>query len=91
MKLKNLMLFSVLCTVMVISSCSDDLALSPINQTRISEANAFETPARVDQQVLGMYAGVKAGNFMGGRYYNYQDIRGEEFLNEKSKDRKSVV
>ena len=84
MKLKNLMLFSVLCTVMVISSCSDDLALSPVNQTRISEANAFETPARVDQQVLGMYAGVKAGNFMGGRYYNYQDIRGEEFLNERS-------
>jgi len=84
MKLKNLMLFAVLSTVMVISSCSDDDALSPVNQTRISEANAFETPERVDQQVLGMYAGVKAGNFMGGRYYNYQDIRGEEFNNEKS-------
>ncbi|MDP3311836.1 RagB/SusD family nutrient uptake outer membrane protein [Lutibacter sp.] len=84
MKLKKLILFTVLSTIMVISSCSDDDALSPVNQTRISEANAFETPARVDQQVLGMYAGVKAGNFMGGRYYVYQDIRGEEFLNEKS-------
>jgi hypothetical protein len=84
MKLKNLMLFAVLSTVMVISSCSDDDALSPVNQTRISEANAFETPERVDQQVLGMYAGVKAGNFMGGRYFNYLDIRGEEFNNEKS-------
>lgn len=84
MKLKNLILYTVLCAVMVISSCSDDDALSPVNQTRISEANAFETPARVDQQVLGMYAGVKAGNFMGGRYYVYQDIRGEEFNNEKS-------
>ena len=84
MKLKNLMLFAVLSTVMVISSCSDDDALSPVNQTRISETNAFETPERVDQQVLGMYAGVKAGNFMGGRYFNYLDIRGEEFNNEKS-------
>lgn len=84
MKLKNSILFTVLSAVMVISSCSDDDALSPVNQTRISEANAFETPERVDQQVLGMYSGVKAGNFMGGRYFNYQDIRGEEFNNEKS-------
>ncbi|MDO9418235.1 hypothetical protein, partial [Pararhizobium sp.] len=84
MKLKNLILFTALSAVMVISSCSDDDALSPLNQTRISETNAFETPERVAQQVLGMYSGVKAGNFMGGRYYNYMDIRGEEFRNEKS-------
>lgn len=84
MKLKKLMLFTILMMVVVISSCSDDDLLNPVNQTRISEANAFETPARVEQQVLGMYAGVKAGNFFGGRYYVYQAIRGEEFNNEKS-------
>lgn len=84
MKLNKFILFTLLCSVLVVSSCSDDDALSPINQVRISEANAFETPERVAQQVLGMYSGVKAGNFMGGRYYNYQDVRGEEFLNEKT-------
>ena len=84
MKLNKLILFTLLCTVMVISSCSDDDALSPINQTRIQEDLAFDTPEKVVQQVLGIYSGVKAGNFMGGRYYNYQDIRGEEFINELS-------
>ena len=84
MKLNKFILFTLLCSVIVISSCSDEESLSPVNEVRISEANAFETPARVEQQVLGMYSGVKAGNFMGGRYYNYQDIRGEEFHNEKT-------
>jgi hypothetical protein len=31
-----------------------------------------------------MYAGVKVGTFYGGRYFNYQDVRGEEFINESS-------
>ncbi len=74
----------MLLSVVTISSCSDTEALSPVNQTRISDANAFETPERAAQQVLGMYSGVKAGNFYGGRYLNYQDIRGEEFNNETS-------
>jgi len=29
-----------------------------------------------------VYAGAKVGQIYGGRYYNYQDVRGEEFLNE---------
>lgn len=69
---------------MVISSCSDTEALSPVNQTRISDANAFDTPERVEQTVLGMYSGVKTGQFYGGRYFNYQDVRGEEFSNDRS-------
>jgi len=75
-------IYIMLLSVVAISSCSDTEALSPVNQTRISDANAFETPERAAQQVLGMYAGVKAGNFYGGRYLNYQDVRGEEFNNE---------
>lgn len=84
MKFKNFILLAVLFSVVVNTSCTDDEALNPVNQVRISEANAFETPERAAQTVLGMYSGVKAGNFMGGRFYVYQDIRGEEWLNEKS-------
>lgn len=71
-------------TLLIAISCSNDDALSPLNQTRIEDKDAFATPERVQQQILGIYAGVKTGNFMGGRYYVYQDIRGEEFNNERT-------
>ena len=77
-------IYSILIAAMVISSCTDTDALNPVNQVRISDATAFATPARVKQEVLGMYSGVKHGEFYGGRYFNYQDIRGEEFNNEKT-------
>lgn len=80
--MKNINILILL--VFVLVSCSDTESLSPVNQTRISDANAFSTPERVEQNVLGMYGAVKAGNFYGGRYFNYQDIRGEEFINEKT-------
>lgn len=68
---------------MALASCTDTDALAPVNQTRISDAVAFGTPERALQQVLGMYSGVKSGQFYGGRYFNYQDVRGEEFNNDK--------
>lgn len=71
-------------TAMVITACTDADSLSPLNQTRISDVTAFETPERALQAVLGMYSGVKGGQFYGGRYFNYQDVRGEEFNNEKT-------
>lgn len=67
--------------VIGLASCRKEL-LSPVPQASISDAVAFETPERTLAAVNGMYAGVKVGNFYGGRYYNYQDVRGEEFLNE---------
>lgn len=80
MKKIYLILFMTIFTV----SCTDTDSLSPVNQTKIIDQDAFNTPARVEQNVLGMYGGVKAGNFYGGRYFNYQDIRGEEFNNERT-------
>jgi hypothetical protein len=68
---------------LVIISCSDTEALNPVNQTRISDVDAFSTPERVEQLALGAYSGVKAGNFYGGRFMNYQDVRGPEFINER--------
>jgi hypothetical protein len=69
---------------LVIISCSDTDALSPVNQTRIKDVDAFSTTERVEQLVLGAYGGVKSGNFYGGRFFNYQDVRGPEFINENS-------
>lgn len=66
--------------VFSLSSCDKEL-LSPVSETAISDANAFDTPARVEQQINGIYATLKGGQFYGGRYLVYNDIRGEDFLN----------
>jgi starch-binding outer membrane protein, SusD/RagB family len=63
-----------------LSSCREEL-LNPVPQTVISDAVAFQTPERTLQTVNGMYAAVKTGQFYGGRYLVYNDIRGEEFFN----------
>ncbi len=65
----------------VITSCRKEL-LSPEPQTQILEQVSFSTPEKTLAAVNGVYAGAKAGQIYGGRYFNYQDVRGEEFLNE---------
>src|SRR4028119_915812 len=63
-----------------LTACKKEL-LNPIPQTSISDAVAFQTPERTLQTVNGMYAGVKVGQFYGGRYTVYNEIRGEDFYN----------
>jgi hypothetical protein len=62
------------------TSCQNDL-LNPIPQTQISDKVAFDTPARVSLQATSIYSFVKTGNFLGGRFQLYNDIRAEEFIN----------
>ena len=69
-----------LCSLLTVS-CNKDL-LTPVPQTSITDATAFDTPERVLNQVRSMYQGLKNGNFYGGRFQVYGDIRGEDFLNE---------
>lgn len=66
---------------LLLSSCSKE-KLEPVPQFFISDAVAFSTPARAQQQVNGVYAALKAGQFYAGRYQVYQDVRGEDFINE---------
>src|SRR5437764_10507652 len=74
-------LIIIILSVIGFSSCRKEL-LSPVPPTSLSDVVAFATADRTAQAVNGMYAGLKVGAFYGGRYYNYQDIRGEEFINE---------
>jgi starch-binding outer membrane protein, SusD/RagB family len=64
----------------VFAGCSKG-KLNPIPQTFLSEAVAFSDSTRCVQQVHGVYSALKQGQMMAGRYMNYQDVRGEEFLN----------
>jgi len=65
------------------SSCKTEL-LNPIPTTLYPEDVVFDTPARVALQVNNLYGYVKTGNFMGGRYQIYGDIRANDFLNRTS-------
>lgn len=69
-----------LLAILGLVSCRKD-KLSPMPETAISDLVAFQTPERALQTVNGMYAAVKTGQFYGGRYLVYNDIRGEDFSN----------
>ena len=68
-------------TLGFLSSCQKD-KLSPEPQTQILDEVSFSTPEKTLAAVNGVYAGAKVGQIYGGRYFNYQDARGEEFINE---------
>ncbi len=81
MKLYNKYLLALGVGAISLASCHRDL-LSPVPKTSITDASAFSTPSRVSAQLLSLYGAMKAGNFYGGRYLIYGDIRGEDFINE---------
>ena len=67
----------------LLTSCKKEL-LTPIPQTSIADISAFSTIPRVQGQLLSLYGALKHGNFYGGRFVIYGEIRGEDFINETS-------
>lgn len=67
--------------LLTFSACNEDELLFPIPQTSLTEANIFDTPDRVLGLVNGIYNGLKATYYYGGRYVMYGDFRGEDFIN----------
>ncbi len=67
--------------VLLSVSCKKDL-LTPVPQTSIADITAFDTPERILNQVRSMYQALKNGNYYGGRFIVWGDIRGEDFINE---------
>lgn len=68
--------------ILFATSCKKDF-LNTAPDTALPIEDAFSNPARILSQVNGIYAGVKNGNFYGGRYLIYNDIRGEDFVVNK--------
>jgi hypothetical protein len=67
--------------VLFSTSCQKSY-LTPVPQTSITDATAFDTPARIANQVNSMYQALKNGALFGGRAQVAGDIRGEDFINE---------
>lgn len=81
MKIQVKYIASVCLGLVMVTSCKKEL-LSPVPQTSITDATAFDTPARVANQVNSLYSSLKSGNFFGGRAQIAGDIRAEDFINE---------
>ena len=62
------------------TACHSEL-LDPTPRTTIFEEVAFDTKDRIVGQVNGIYASVKNGQYLGGRYIVYNDIRSDDWLN----------
>lgn len=73
-------LFAVAFAAVTMVGCDKD-NLSPIPQTSLSDVSAFQSPERIQQQVIGVYSSIKSGQFLGGRAHVYQDVRGEDWVN----------
>lgn len=72
-------LFIVLVLVGLVS-CYDEY-LEPVPKTQISDVSAFETGARTLACLNGVYGTFQSGQYLGGRYLVYNDIKGDDFLN----------
>src|SRR5689334_17819062 len=78
-KIKIIISLSV-CMIMSVS-CKKEY-LTPVPQTSITDVTAFDTPDRVLNQIRSVYQALKNGNFYGGRFQVYGDIRADDFINE---------
>lgn len=58
--------------------------LDPTPETLLPDKAVYDTPARVELQANNMYAFVKSGSFLGGRYQIFSDIRANDFINLRS-------
>ena len=83
MNRKNL--YSILLSAAVVfsASCKREY-LDPELKTSVAADNAFDTQFRIESQALSLYGSLKSGNFYGGRYVVYGNLRGEDFFNETS-------
>lgn len=54
--------------------------MNPTPITNLADLNAFDTKDRVVAQVNAMYASLKSGQHLGGRFLVYNDIRDDNFI-----------
>ncbi|MGB8194087.1 MAG: RagB/SusD family nutrient uptake outer membrane protein [Chitinophagaceae bacterium] len=81
MKLKTKYILPLMLVMLGTTSCKREL-LKPSPTANILEDQVFDTPERILGQVYGLYTSAKSGQYLGGRYIVYNEIRGDEFLNE---------
>jgi hypothetical protein len=83
--MKNKILYIIMAAAVVqLTSCAKDKFISPVPTNAISDLTAFDSKERVEGQVRAIYASIKNAGMYGGRYQIFNDIRGEEFMNDRT-------
>ena len=78
---KSIILLVALLALLVPNACQKD-KLDQEPKNLFGELAIFDTPDRFLSLANGLYDAMKSGQFYGGRFIVYGDIRAEEFLNE---------
>lgn len=78
---KLTVLLVLLVGLLIPNACQRDL-LEPQPVNLFGEEVIFDTPDRFVSLLNGLYDAMKSGNYYGGRFLVYGDVRAEEFLNE---------
>ena len=77
--MRNILKISVAFLLLLTIGCSTKL-LDPVPQTSLSDLSVFDNKDRIVAQVNGMYAAVKNGWYLGGRFQSVADLRGDNFI-----------
>lgn len=81
---RNIFYSVVLGMTLLLASCAKENLLSPAPTNAISDLTAFDSKDRIEGQVRAIYASIKNAGMYGGRFQIFNDIRGEEFMNDRT-------
>jgi len=81
--MRNILKISIVTVLLFTIGCSKEY-LDPVPQTSLSDLSVFDTKDRVEAQVNGLYAFMKSGAFLGGRFFVYMDVRADNFIPKSS-------
>lgn len=83
--MKNILKGSIiLLLILLITGCTKDEWMNPVPITSVYDLYSFDTKDRIEAQVKGMYASLKSGQHLGGRFLVYNDVRADNFLPKSS-------
>jgi hypothetical protein len=75
----------IVCSAAVlVTACKRSDLMDTKPTSDIPDLNVYSSNDQILNQVRSLYTSFKNGQFYGGRYLIYNDIRSEEFLNEKT-------
>lgn len=81
---KNLLYILLAAGLVQLSSCAKENFVNPVPTNVISDLTAFDSKDRIEGQVRAIYTSIKNAGMYGGRYQIFNDIRGEEFMNDRT-------
>lgn len=81
---KNLLYIVMAAGLVQLTSCAKDNFVNPVPTNVISDLTAFDSKDRIEGQVRAIYTSIKNAGMYGGRYMIFNDIRGGDFMNERT-------